>query len=62
MFFEGSFTLTVGQIMRREKQTSRDFYRHTETDEVFYIERRWDGVLIGSCPATEPLKALDTYK
>ncbi len=35
--------------MRHEKQTSKDFYKHSETGEIFCIERRWDGVLIGSC-------------
>lgn len=35
--------------MRSEKQTSKDFYKHRETGEIFCIERRWDGVLIGSC-------------
>ncbi len=33
--------------MRREKQTSKDFYKHSETGEIFCIENRWDGVLIG---------------
>jgi len=49
--------------MRREKQTSRDFYQHNETGEIFCIERRCDGVLIGSCgPLSEPLKDLDDYE
>ena len=48
--------------MRREKQTTKDFYRHSETGEILVIERRWDGVILGSCPATEPLKDVGSYR
>ena len=50
-------------VMKPEKQTSKDFYRHSETGEIFIIERRWDGVLIGSCgPLSEPLKRWYEYE
>jgi len=26
------------------------------------VERRWDGAIVGSCPAAEPLKDLDSYE
>ena len=29
---------------------SKDFYRHTETGEIFVIEKRGDAI-VGSCPA-----------
>lgn len=48
--------------MRREQQTSRDFYRHAETGEIIVIERSWSGAILGSCPAKEPLKDLDSYE
>ncbi|TKJ34626.1 MAG: hypothetical protein CEE38_17290 [Planctomycetes bacterium B3_Pla] len=48
--------------MRREKQTTKAFYKHSETDQVLVIERRCDGAIVGSCPATEPLKNLDSYQ
>ena len=48
--------------MRRDKKTSKDFYKHSESNEIFVIERRWDGTILGSCPAMEPLKDLDAYK
>jgi hypothetical protein len=48
-------------MMRREKQISRDFYRHAETGEIFVVERRWDGTILGSCPAAEPLMDLGKY-
>ena len=35
--------------MRREKQTTKAFYKHTETGEIFVIEKRWDGIMLGSC-------------
>lgn len=47
--------------MRHEKQTTKAFYEHTETGELLVIERRWDGTIIGSCPATEPLRDVDDY-
>ncbi len=43
-------------------QTTKAFYRHTETGDILVIERRWDGVLISSCPASKPLKDLDSYE
>ena len=49
------------QIMKSE-QTSKDFYRDTETGQIYVIERRWDGTILGSCAATEPLKDLDAYE
>ncbi|MHC4439762.1 MAG: hypothetical protein ACYS3S_20590, partial [Planctomycetota bacterium] len=50
--------------MRPEKQTSKDFYRDSETGDIFCIERRWDGVLLGSCgPLQEDnLKDLNDYE
>ena len=50
--------------MGREKQTSKDFYRDSETGDIFCIEKRWDGVLLGSCgPLPEDnLKDLDEYE
>lgn len=48
--------------MRQEKQITRAFYRHAETGEILVIERRWDGVILGSCLAKEPLKDLQDYK
>lgn len=47
--------------MRREKQTSKAFYRYTETGQIFVIERKADRAILGSCPAIEPLKELDSY-
>ena len=48
--------------MKKSKQTSKDFYQHTETGQVLVIERRPDGAILGSCPASEPLKDLDSYE
>ena len=49
--------------MKPEKQTSRDFYKHSETGEIFCIEHRWDGTLLASCgPLSEPLKDKDDYE
>jgi len=48
--------------MKPENQTSKYFYQHSETGEIFVIERRWDGVLLGSYgPLSEPLKGPDDY-
>ncbi|HUW21023.1 MAG TPA: hypothetical protein VMW16_17120 [Sedimentisphaerales bacterium] len=33
-----------------------------ETGEIFVIERRRDGVILGSCKTSEPLKDLDAYE
>ena len=45
-------------------KTSRNFYRHSKTGEVFAIARQWDGTLVGSCgPLTEnDLRDLDSYE
>lgn len=45
-------------------KTSKSFYRHRDTGEVFAIERQWDGTLVGSCgPLTEnDLKDLVSYE
>jgi hypothetical protein len=52
-----------GQIIRGEKQTTKAFYKHSESNEIFVIEHRWDGVLIGSCgPLSGPLKNRDDYE
>ncbi|MHC4331941.1 MAG: hypothetical protein ACYSWW_27900 [Planctomycetota bacterium] len=48
--------------MRREKKISRAFYKHTESGQILVIEQRWDGAILGSCPAKEPLKDLDSYQ
>jgi len=50
--------------MRREKKTSKDFCRDSETDDIFCIEKRSDGVFLGSCgPLPEDnLKDLDEYE
>ena len=55
--FEASIT------ERRRKSITKDFYRHTETGEIFIIERRrWDGVILGSCLAKKPLRDLQDYE
>jgi len=45
-------------------KTSKDFYRHSETGEVFAIARTWDGTLVGSYgPLSEnDLRDLDSYE
>jgi len=48
--------------MSKKKRTIRDFYRHSDTGEIFVIERRWDGTILGSRPAPEPLKDINSYK
>ena len=35
--------------MRLDKQISRNFYKDTETGDIFCIEKSWDGVVLGSC-------------
>ena len=50
-------------VMKPENQTRKYFYRHSETGEIFIIERHWDGVLSGSCgPLSEPLKGWYDYE
>jgi len=48
--------------MKREKQTSRAFYRHSDTGQIVVIEQRSDGAIVASCPATEPLRELEFYQ
>lgn len=45
-------------------KTSKDFYRHRDTGEIFAVERQWDGKVVGSYgPLTENgLKDLDSYE
>lgn len=31
------------------KKTSKDFYRHSDTGEVFAIMRDWNDTIVGSC-------------
>ena len=40
----------------------RAFYKHSETGEIVVLEKRADGTILGSCPASEPLKELDAYE
>jgi len=47
--------------MKYKNKTTKAFYRHAETGEIVCIERRWDGMILGSCPASEPLRDLDSY-
>lgn len=47
--------------MRKEQQISRDFFKHSETGEIIVVERRCDGVILGSCTAKQPLQDLDSY-
>ena len=44
-------------------KTSKDFYRHSDTGEIFAIERRWDGAMLRSCGPLkeESLRALESY-
>lgn len=44
--------------MKKSKGTSKAFYRHIETGQLLVVERRADGAILGSCPATEPLRDL----
>ena len=48
--------------MRCEKHTTKNFYQHTIAGEILVIERQWNGAILGSCPASEPLKDLDSYE
>jgi hypothetical protein len=51
-----------GLEMRPDKQNTKAFYRHEETGDIFCIEKRWDGTILGSSPAKEPLRDLDSYE
>jgi len=48
--------------MKQEKKIARAFYRHAESGQILVIERSWSGIILGSCPATEPLKDLAEYQ
>lgn len=44
-------------------ETSRNFYKNAETNEVFVIETDWQGHVIASCgPVEGTLQAPDTYE
>ncbi len=46
-----------------EQRTSKDFYRHSETGEIYAIENLWSGGTVASTgPLSEPLKAPDEYE
>ena len=48
--------------MKRSKETTRAFYKHAESGQILVIERRVDGTILGSCPATEPLRDVGSYE
>ncbi|MHC4538309.1 MAG: hypothetical protein ACYTEK_06495 [Planctomycetota bacterium] len=48
--------------MRRDKEITRAFYRHSETGEIVVLEKREDGVIVGSRSASEPLRDLSSYE
>jgi len=48
--------------VRKSKGTSKDIYQHTETGQVLVIERWSDGAVLGSCPASEPLRDVGSYE
>lgn len=48
--------------MKKSKGTSRAFYQHTETGQILVIEQRADGAILGSCPASEPLREAGSYE
>ena len=48
--------------MRLEQQKTKDYYKHIETGEIVVLEKRADGIILSSCPATEPLRDLDSYE
>ena len=54
----------VGEKMAKKesKQITKAFYQHKETGQIVVIEKRSDGAIVGSCPATEPLKDLGSYE
>ncbi|MHC4439356.1 MAG: hypothetical protein ACYS3S_18535 [Planctomycetota bacterium] len=48
---------------RNEKEASRDFYEHKETGEIFVIEHKWDGTIVGSSgPLSKPFRRREDYK
>ncbi len=48
--------------MKRHTRATKAFYWHTETGQILVIERRADGTILGSCPATEPLRDAGSYE
>lgn len=49
-------------IVQKKKRTTKDFYHHIDTGAILVMERRADGVIVGSCPASEPPKDVDGYE
>jgi hypothetical protein len=49
---------------KADTQTSKSFFRHAMTGEIYAVEHRWDGELVGSAgPLPEDgLKDLDSYE
>ena len=46
-----------------DQRTSKDFFEHSETGEIYAIESLWSGGVVGSAgPLTEPLKDPDEYE
>ncbi len=48
--------------MKRSKETTSAFYRHADSGQILVIERRADGAILGTCPASEPLRDVGSYK
>jgi hypothetical protein len=48
--------------MAKISKPFRAFYKHCETGEIVVLEKRADGIILSSCPATEPLRDLDSYE
>ena len=48
----------------KKQRTSKDFYQHRDTAEIFAIERKWSGGIVGSAgPLPEDtLSDLDSYE
>ena len=47
---------------KERNQITKAFYLHKESGQIIVIERRSDGTIVGSCPASEPLRDLDSYE
>lgn len=44
-------------------ETSINFYKNSETGEIFVIETNWQGDVIASCgPLEAPLQTIDIYE
>lgn len=45
-------------------QTTKNFYRHSDTGEIYAVEVRWNGEVVGSCGplAENDLKDLNSYE